>query len=98
MAFFKELRKYLSEASENYYNFIVMGDFNIDKSQARPESQKLDEFCSPFSLTNIIKPDTSFTKFHGSTVSYQTNQISFKKQTLSKLALATITNSYVLFF
>ena len=57
------------KTSENYGNFIVMGDFNIDISIASPESQKLDEFCSPFSLTNIIKPSTCFTKFHSSTVS-----------------------------
>ena len=30
LAFFKELGKYLNQASENYGNFIVMGDFNID--------------------------------------------------------------------
>ena len=68
MAFFKELGKYLNQASENYDNLIVMGDFNIDVRQTSPELHKLDEFCSLFSLTNIIKSDTCFTKFHSSTV------------------------------
>ena len=42
LAFFKELGKYLNMASENYDNFIVMGDFNIDIRQTSPESHKLD--------------------------------------------------------
>ena len=68
MAFFKEHGKYLNQACENYGNFIVMGDFNIDIRQTSPESHKLDEFCSRFSLTNIIKSDTCFTQFHSSTI------------------------------
>ena len=100
LAFFKELRKYLNQASENYDNFIVMGNFNIDIRQTSPESHKLDEFGSLFSLTNITKSGTCFTKFHSSTIGlFLTNKPNFlqKKQTLSKLTLATITNSYVLF-
>ena len=34
-----------------------MRDFNIDIRQSTPESHQLDEFCSLFSLTNIIKSD-----------------------------------------
>ena len=30
LAFFKELGKYLNQACENYDNFTVMGDFDID--------------------------------------------------------------------
>ena len=67
LAFFKELEKYLHQTSENYDKFTVMGYFNIDIRQTSPESEKLDEFCSLFSLTNIIKSDTCFTKFHSST-------------------------------
>ena len=51
LAFFKELGKYLNQACENYDNFIIMGDFNIDIRQTNPESHKLDGFCSLFSLT-----------------------------------------------
>ena len=68
LAFFKELGKYLNHASENCDNFIEMGDFNIDIRQTSPESHKLDEFCSLFSLTNIIKSETCFTKFHSSAI------------------------------
>ena len=64
LTFFKELGKYLNQACQNYDNFIAMGDFNIDIRQTDPESHTLDEFCSLFSLTNIIKSDTCFTKFH----------------------------------
>ena len=68
LAFFKELEKYLNQTSENYDKFIVVGDFNIDIRQTSPESDKLDEYSSLFSLTNIIKSDTCFTKFHISAV------------------------------
>ena len=44
-----------------------MTDFNIDKRQTSFELHKLDEFCSLFSLKNIIKSDTCFTKFDSST-------------------------------
>ena len=64
LALFRQLGKYLNLASENYDNFIVMKDFNIDIRQTSPESRTLNEFFSFFSLTNIIKSDTCFTKFH----------------------------------
>ena len=82
LAFFKELGKYLNMASENYDNFIVMGDFNIDIRQTSPESHKLDKFCSLFSLTNIIKSETCFTKFHSSTIDlFLTNKPNFFQKT-----------------
>ena len=45
LAFFEELGKYLNQASENYDNFIVMGDFNIQIRQTSPESRKLGVFA-----------------------------------------------------
>ena len=42
LAFFKELGKYLNQTRENYHNFIVMGDFNIDIRQTILESHTLD--------------------------------------------------------
>ena len=45
-----------------------MGDFNINIKQTSPESHKLDECCSLIRLTNIIKSDTCFPKFHSSTI------------------------------
>ena len=68
LAFFKELGKHLNQACENYDNFILMGDFNIDIRQTSPESHKLDKFCSLFSLTNTKKSDTCFTKLQSSTI------------------------------
>ena len=55
LVLFKELGKYLNQAGENSDNFIVMKDFSIDIRQINPELHKLDEFCSLFSLTNMIK-------------------------------------------
>ena len=54
LAFFKELEKYVNQTCENYDNFIVMGDFNIDIRQASPESHKLDEVCSLFSPILVL--------------------------------------------
>ena len=94
LAFFKELGKYLNQESENYDNFIVMGDFNIDIRQTSPELHKLDEFCSIFSKTIIIKSDTCFTKFHKPN-SFQNNKR--YRNWFQLPSLATITKSYVLF-
>ena len=44
LAFFKEVGKYLNQVCENYDNFIVMGDFNIDVGQTSPQPHKIDEF------------------------------------------------------
>lgn len=88
MILFIELGKYLNQACENYDNFSLMGDSNINIRQVSPKSHKLDELCSLVSLANIIINNRRF---------LTTNQVSFKKQTLLKLDLATITGSYVLF-
>ena len=88
MILFIELGKYLNQACENYDNFSLMGDSNINIRQVSSKSHKLDELCSLVSLANIIINKRRF---------LTTNQVSFKKQTLLKLDLATITGSYVLF-
>ena len=55
-----------------------MGDINVDIRQTSPELQKLDEFCSLFSLRNITKFDTSFTKFRSPTIGlFLTNKSNF---------------------
>ena len=72
--------KYLNQTCKNYDNFIVMRDIDIDIRQTSSESHKLDEFCSLFSLKNIIKSDTCFTKLHSSTIDLLlTNKPNFKK-------------------
>ena len=82
LAFFKGLGKYLNQACENYDNFIVMRDFNIDIRKTSPESHKLDEFCSLFSLTIIIKSNTCFTKLHSSIIDlFLTNKPNFFQKT-----------------
>ena len=63
--FFKEIERYWNQAGENYDNFIVIGDFSIDLRQTSPESHKLNEFCSIFSLTildllNYASPQLTF--------------------------------------
>ena len=59
-----------------------MGYLNIDIRQTSPVSHKLDEFCSLFSLTNIIKSDTCFAKFHSSiTDLFLTNKPNFFQKT-----------------
>ena len=58
LVFVKEFGKYLKQACENYDNFVVMGNFNIDIRQTIPKSHKLDELYSLSSLANIIKCDT----------------------------------------
>ena len=53
------LNKYLSK----YHNVIIMGDFNIDvKGKANPNFNKFSEFCNRFSMLNLIKNYTYFTK------------------------------------
>ena len=59
-----------------------MGNFNIGKRQTSHESHKLDEFFSFFSLTDIIKSDTCFTKFRSSTIDlFITNKPNFFQKT-----------------
>ena len=42
-----------------------MGDFNIDvKDKTNPNFDKFSGFCDTFSMSNIIKDYTSFTKTH----------------------------------
>ena len=58
-----------------------MGDFNIEIRQTYPESNKLEEFCSLSSLTNV-KSDTCFTKNP-----IKENEKLYKKQRNKRAAL-----------
>ena len=64
-----------------YDNFIVMGDFNIDLNLPIHEHGKLQEFCNLFSLSNLIKSNTCFTKTHSSNIGVilANNSYSFEK-------------------
>ena len=82
LLFFKELRKYLNQASKNYDNFIVLGDFNIDIRQTSTGSHKLDKFWGLFSLKNIIESNTCFNKFHSSAIGlFLTSKSNFFQKT-----------------
>ena len=39
-----------------------MGDFNIDIRTKDREYEKFEDFCSLFSLSNLIKTETCFSK------------------------------------
>ena len=45
-----------------------MGDFNIDMKRKSLGYDKLNEFCEPCNLTNLIKSETCLTKNHGSLI------------------------------
>ena len=50
-------------------NVIIKGDFNIDvKDRTNPNFDKFSEFCDTFSLSNLIKDYTCFTKTHKSSI------------------------------
>ena len=53
------LKKYLSK-----YDVIIIGDFNIDvKDKTNPNFDK-SWFCNKFSMSNLVKDYTYFTKAH----------------------------------
>ena len=71
-------------------NFIVMGDFNIDIRTKDREYEKFEDFCSLFSLSNLIKTETCFSKNDKSLIDlFTTNtQVVFNTRTYQKLDLA----------
>ena len=59
------LNKYLSK----YDNVTIMGDFNIDvKDKTNLNFDKFSEFCDTFSMSNLVKVYTCFTKTHKSSI------------------------------
>ena len=59
------LNKYLSK----YDSVIIMGDFNIDvKDKTNPNFDKFFEFCYAFSMSNLVKDYTCFSKTHKSSI------------------------------
>ena len=59
------MNKYLSK----YDNVIIMGDFNIDvKDKTNPNFGKFSDFCVTFSMSNLVKDDTCFTKNYKSCI------------------------------
>ena len=59
------LNKYLSK----YDNVIIIGAFNINvKDKTSPNFEKFSEFCDTFSVLNLVKDCTSFTKTKKSSI------------------------------
>ena len=57
------LNKYLSK----YDNVIIMGNIDV-KDKTNPNFDKFSEFCDTFSMSNLIKDYTCFTKTHKSSI------------------------------
>ena len=59
------LNKYFTK----FDNVIIMGDFNIDvKDKKSPNFDKFSEFCDTYSMSNLVKDYTYFTKTHKSSI------------------------------
>ena len=71
-------------------NCIVMGDFNIDINLPSHKHGKLEDFFNLFNLSNLIKPDTCFTKTHISKIELvlTNNSNSFQKSGTTKTGLS----------
>ena len=61
--FFTDLNKYLEEMTNSYDHIIITGDINIDtNNELSPGYQIYKNFIDIFSLKNLIKTDTCYTK------------------------------------
>ena len=76
----------LSKAILTYENLVIMSNFNIDMESKSLGYDKLDEFCDLFNLTNMIKSETCFAKYHKSPIDlFLTNTpLSFQKTHVSE--------------
>ena len=63
---FDEITLWLNKAALKFENFILMDDFNIDVNASGPGKDKLDKFCNPFDLANLIREVTCCTNNHRS--------------------------------
>ena len=98
--FFEELTTSLSKAILKYENLLIMGDFNIDMKSKSLGYDKLDEFCDPFNLQNLIKSETCFTKINKSLIDlFLTNTpLSFQKTHVSETGLSDYHKLITTFF
>ena len=73
-----------------------MGDFNIDFKNKGVRFDKLSEMFDTFNLTNLIKPETCYTKNHKSLIDlvFTNKPLSFQKTHVTKTGLVIITNSF----
>ena len=67
--FFNELTTFLSQITNLFDYFVVMGDLNIDTSdKTKDTSCYLLDLCGTFSLKNIITGKTCFKKTIGTSI------------------------------
>ena len=67
--FFKAMRKSVESLLDKYSYIIIIGDINIDTLDIKDPCKKhYDEFIDTFSLKNLIKSNTCFTKSHESSI------------------------------
>ena len=67
--FFNELTTSLSQITNLYDYFVVMGDLNIDTSdKTKDASCYLSDLCDTFSLKNIVTEKTCFKKTTGTSI------------------------------
>ena len=67
--FFQELSNILTDITKKYDNIIVMGDINIDSHNRKSIGyEELLNFMTTFSLKNLIKDKTCFSKDHESSI------------------------------
>ena len=67
--FFNELTTSLSQITNLYDYFVIMGDLNIDTSdKTKDTSCYLSDLCDTFSLKNIITGKTCFKKSPGTSI------------------------------
>ena len=67
--FLDNLSRLLHKYFSKYDNVIIIGDFNIDvKDKTNPNFDTFYEFCVTFSMSNLLKGDTCFTKNYKSSI------------------------------
>ena len=89
--FFQELSNVLTDITKKYDNIILMGDINIDSHDCKSIGYKeLTNFMTTFSLKNLIKDKTCFSKDHESSIDLiLTNKLeSFLKSYAFELVLS----------
>ena len=65
--FLGDLSNLLNKYLKKYDNVIIMDDFNIEvKDKINPNFDKFSEFCDKFSMSNLVKHYTCFTKTYKS--------------------------------
>ena len=67
--FFSELSFSFNQITNNYDNFIIIGDLNIDTlDKSKDHYSYLSDFCDTFSLSNLIESKTCFKSDSGTSI------------------------------